>query len=91
MAVKTARRYYLQKRLAAARAGDLELAGVWRSKQEATAATPLPADFPLSAALAAAGYSTVEDIDGASADELVSEAALSPRDAEAVLTALAAL
>lgn len=91
MPINSVRRHRLLKRLAAGVAGDTALAAVWRAKQEATPATALPVGFPQATALAAAGYSTVEDIDGADADELVANTSLSTREADAVLTALAAI
>lgn len=68
------------------------MAGVWRSKQEACASTPLPADFPFAQQLAAVGYTAREDLEGADGDELlVPPLSLSPSDAAAVLAALEAL
>ncbi len=91
MPVNTARRYYLLKRLAAALAGDEELAAVWRSKQEATTGTALPEGFPLAAKLALAGYLVAQDLDGADEGELATNADLSSREALAVIAAIAAL
>lgn len=91
MTIGSVRRHRLLKRLVATELGYVELAAVWRAKQEATAGTALPATFPFASSLAAVGYSTVEDLSGATADELVTYAALALRDAETVIRALAAL
>lgn len=88
---KTARRYYLRKRLFELRNGDRPgQDGVWRSKQESEPGVALPATFPFLSTLAPCGYETVEDVDGADVDEL-RELGLSRLEAEAVLTALAPL
>jgi hypothetical protein len=89
--INSVRRHRLLKRLAAGVLGEVALEGVWRAKQEATSATALPDGFPFAARLAAVGYTAVEDLDGADADELVENVSLSTREAEAVLTALAAI
>jgi hypothetical protein len=88
--VKSVRRYYLLERLAACAREDFAIGSVFRAKQEATSGTALPVDFPSLTLLAPAGYSTVEDIDGADLEELQC-AGLTIKQAEAVLTALAAL
>lgn len=88
--VRSYRRYCLLERLAANTREDFSIASVFRAKQEATPGTALPADFPSLALLATAGYSTVEDINGADLEELLC-AGLTIKRAEAVLTALAAL
>jgi hypothetical protein len=87
--VVSARRYYLLKAQAADRDGGF--ASTWWGKQEAETGEALPVGFPSLAALAAAHYTTVEDLTGAGTNELVCEASLTTRQAEAVLTALAAL
>jgi hypothetical protein len=91
--VGSPRRYRLLKRLEARRQGDAGLEGAWRSKQEATTpATALPADFPFLTTLAAAGYSTEEDLTGADADELTLHVpTLHRADVDAILAALALL
>lgn len=83
------RRYYLLKRLAARR--DCLEEGVWLALQNEQSGTALPDDFPYRAELAEAGYSTVQDLDGASPDELSEFANLFSTAAKAVLAALAAL
>lgn len=91
MAIKTARRHALLKVYAHLARCEWELAAVWRSKQDARPGTALAATFPLLTKLAAARYTTKEDLDGADAGELVTNAALSRQEAEAVLRAVAAL
>lgn len=87
---RSARRYYLSKRQYA-RSLDNDQDGIWRSKQEAEAGTPLPAGFPLLERLAECGYTAVEDLDGADENELVTVAGFRSREAKEVLAALAAL
>lgn len=89
--VKRARRYYLLKRIAALQDEGVGQASVWKGKQEAESGTALPSTFPYLTELAAAGYSTVEDIDGADADELYANAGLNARQSALVIDALAAL
>lgn len=84
---KSTRRYYLLKRIAAKAEGEAT-EGVWRHKQEQESGTALPANFPLKATLAAAGYSTEEDLDGADAAELTKNTGLSTQQANAVLAAV---
>lgn len=88
--VKSARRYYLLKRLAACAEGESALASVWRAKQEAEPGTLLLETFPSQATLEAAGYTTVEDLDGASTEELA-ELGLSSNQIDAIIAALAPL
>ena len=64
------------------------MASVFKHKQDSEPGTALPAGFPFSTKLAAAFYTTVEDIDGANNEELRDEAGLTEREATAVLTAL---
>lgn len=85
------RRYYLHKRLFSNAICDLALRDVWRAKQEAEPGTALPSGFPHKAALEAAGYTTVQDIDGADQDELRKYVSLRPYEADAVIAAAAAL
>jgi hypothetical protein len=89
--VPSPRRYYLLKRLEAARSEDRPLDGVWRSKQEAQPGTALPTTFPFRSQLVAVGYTTAEDLDGATVDELVTYVSLPSRDAAAVVAAAANL
>lgn len=85
---KRARRYYLHQRFWYLRVEkSIGQASVWQAKQEAEPGTPLAADFPYLALLVAAGYSTVEDIDGADQAELM-EAGLSAAQASTALAAL---
>ncbi len=87
MSVECVRRFYLLKRLEAARLGEESLESVWMSKQLAEAGTALAATFPSVTTLASAGYVAVEDVDGATVEEL-QLAGLSTREADAVLAAL---
>lgn len=89
--VRSARRFYLLKSQAARQACEAGLELVWRGKQQAESGEALPSDFPSLAALAAAYYTTVEDLTGALAPELVAEASLTTTQAAAVIAALAAL
>jgi len=86
----TLRRYYLNKRSAAVLRQD-DIASLWQGKQAAEPGTVLPDEFPSKAALATAGYTTKEDLDGADADELVKYASLARKDANKVMAALAVL
>jgi len=85
--VRTARRYYLLNRRAAALTQS-NLEQVWQGLQENEPGTPFPAGFPKQQALIALGYEALEDLDGADEDELT-EAGLSWTDAQAVLKAFA--
>lgn len=87
MAIQTPRRYYLLKRRAALAAGEPHLAGFWRAKQEALYWPALPSDFPARAALVAAGYTTVRDLDGADTTEL-RNLGLTRDQADAVVAAM---
>jgi len=82
----TPRRYYLRKRLASRLTRD-GLEAVWHAKQDEVPGEPLAEGFPHRSRLASAGYSTVEDLDGATVKEL-QQAGLSRREATAVLAAL---
>lgn len=81
--IRNVRRFYLHKRLT----GDENTRPVWQAKQEAQPGTELAADFPARADLAALGYTTAEDLDGADQDELV-RAGLKPNQAKKVIAAL---
>jgi hypothetical protein len=85
------RRFYLSKRIAARLEGMHALESLWRGKQEAEPATPLPEDFPHRTELEAHGYTAQEDLVGADECELVEWVELSVRAAKAVLAAHAAL
>ena len=88
--VSGGRRYYLLKRRAAQEQQELGLARSWQAKQEEQPGRALPAAFPLRTKLASAGYTAVEDLQGADVAEL-RQVGLSPRDAERVLSAIAPL
>lgn len=88
--IGNARRYYLF----AARSAVLENLGLdsdLYGAQQREPGTPLPTDFPFRDTLAAAHYTTVEDLTGAGTKELLNDARLSHKQAEAVIAALAAL
>lgn len=91
MAVKNARRYALLQSYVELSRDEMGLAGFWRAKQEERTGAALPVTFPFMSRLTAARYTTEEDLDGADADELQANAGLSRREAQAVLTAAAAL
>ncbi len=86
-ALGSARRYYLSKRRQAEEAGDRALAAVWQSKQLSEPGEALPDTFPSREQLAPAGYTTFEDLRGASTEELVN-AGLPLYEAAAALAAL---
>ncbi len=88
--IKTKRRFYLLKRLAAREASE-STEPVWQAHQEEESATALPADFPSRAALVAVGYAAKEDIDGADEFELMRNTRISIREAQAVLAAIATI
>lgn len=83
------RRFYLLKRQESKRLYE-GLASVWQEKQEREPGQPLPGSFPSLTKLAAAGYTTIEDLDGADQIEL-RRAGLSRSEADAALAALAKL
>ena len=90
MSVGSPRRYYLLKARFHETMGDKGLAAAFRAKHLEAGGEELPADFPSAAALAAAvpPYTTVEDLSGADARELVKYAGLTRAEAEAVLSAI---
>lgn len=87
--LNSTRRFYLLKRLHAKRLTD-DSEGIWRGKQEAIAGTNLPADFPLLTRLESAGYTTIEDLNGADAREL-RVSCFTAEESERILAALAPL
>lgn len=82
----SARRFYLSRRRRALEEDDPN-AAVWQAKQEAEPGTALAPTFPALDELEAAGYTTVEDLTGATEDELL-RAGLSLTNARAALAAL---
>jgi hypothetical protein len=86
--VRSPRRYFLLKQRSHLDT-DPELSSAFKAKHDAEPGTAFPETIPSQAALAAGGYTTVEDADGADVDELVTWAALNRREAEAVLAAIA--
>lgn len=86
------RRFYLAKRIAARQQdGDFGLTKVWQHHQESLPGVPLPGGFPAKAKLEAAGYTALEDLEGASTEELRDWASLSRSEAAAALAAHAAI
>jgi hypothetical protein len=90
MQLNSPRRYYLYMRLTARLTQD-PLEGTWRWKQESYPAAALPVGMPFGPQLAAAGYTTVADLDGADLPELTLHAGLSTREGEEVLQEFARL
>jgi hypothetical protein len=88
----TYRRYLLLKELAA-RALGLEAAALaWKGyRLEHASGTALPDNFPFRALLASIGYTTWEDLDGATVEELTGYTPLGTSDASSVLSSTAAL
>lgn len=92
MGIATFRRYRQQKALEAARRGETGVAAAFKAKQEASPGTPLPADFvnaKVHEALTTAqpvAYSTYEDLNGASVDELVAINGIGRKTAEKILS-----
>jgi len=89
--LKSYRRYCLMKRVVATRSGETANAQLWRNKQEEQPGAALPDDFPHRSELAAAGYTTKEDIIGADDVELNDVAGLTLRAAASVIAAAEAL
>lgn len=88
--ITTHRRYCLLKRLAAKAQQWTAIEAVWQGKQEAEPGDSLPLDFPLRARLVTAGYSTVQDLNGADAEEL-QDACFTARESAIIFAALAPL
>jgi len=92
--LKLPRRYYLHKRKYTLARED-GITDAWHSKQDEEPGTALPATFPSLTKLAAAFYTTVEDLDGADTveltDPIATGAGLTSRESAAVLAALAPL
>lgn len=85
------RRFYLSKRIVARLLGEHALSSNWWHQQDQQPHTVLPDGFPSKAALAIAGYTASEDLEGADESELVEWACISNSAARAVLAAYAAL
>lgn len=85
------RHAYLLNRIACDERAELAGRDVWRGKQEAQPGTPLATTFPFYTRLIAVGYTTKEDLDGATANELMSTVGLNQRDTDIVLAAFAKL
>ena len=83
------RRFCLLSCLARARAGERGVSSAWRALHDLEPATALDEDFPARSKLVAAGYDAVEDLDGATEDELRDNVpTLTRREISAVLAAL---
>lgn len=80
------RRYATLKIAAHVAAHEGGLAAVWRAKRAEHHGSALPADLP-TAALSCAGYEALEDLEGATSEELL-RAGLPFADAEIVLAFL---
>lgn len=103
--VGSPRRYYLLKAQVAEARDDVGLAAAWRAKHDAAPGRALDASFPSFAELTAsmndggdpnglrgnARYSTVEDLTGATPDELVQFTGINFSAAREVFKALAVL
>lgn len=83
----TPRRFYLLKARAAHQAGEHAIEGGWLAKARDQPGTPLPDDLPGRAVLVAAGYLAIEDLVGATDDEL-RQLGLTLREVAAVLAAI---
>lgn len=90
-AVTSYRRYCLLKRQLATVNEETAMAGLWQAKQEAESGSELPANFPLRVRLAAAFYTTREDLDGATVAELSDLGCFTTREATTILAAFTAL
>jgi len=80
----SARRYYLRKSQFYASADEQGLAATYQGLHDSVVGTPVPAAVPFRDKLAAAGYTTTEDIVGSDVDELVEFGGLNYREAAAV-------
>jgi hypothetical protein len=85
--VKNYRRMLLLELHSAKATLEYGLVGALRGRRAVLSGTPLADSFPQYAALHAADYLCVEDLDGADADELVAHG-LPRTQAQAVMTAL---
>lgn len=91
MGVGTLRRYRALKARAAQERNEEGIAGAFKTKQEETPGTPLPEDFPGYDDLTVAeptAYTTYEDLDGATVDELVAINGIGKATANKILAAV---
>lgn len=87
--VFSARRYYLLKAQFYAQTTEgMGMACAYWGKQQAVSGTPLPSNTPALSALAVQHYTTIEDMTGATVDELVRQG-LTRQQANAALQFLA--
>lgn len=82
------RRYCLLQSIEAKRRGEEGLQLALLGKQAEYAGTALSTSLPGYARLVAAGYTCTEDVTGARAEELITIAGLSRREADAVIAAI---
>lgn len=82
-AVLTARRLYLLMRYSTRARLEFGLESTFQYLQSAEPGTALATDFPGRAQLAAAGYTALEDLQGCTPDELVTNAGISYSTARA--------
>lgn len=87
-AVTTPRRYHLLKSRTLDEQEEQGLAAAFRSRQYRGCGVRLPDNFPELSKLASARYVTVEDLDGATAEEIAAATGLNLKTAERVLHAL---
>jgi hypothetical protein len=85
------RRYYLLKRQLATELEQTAIAAVWQAKQQAESGSDLPASFPYLGRLADAFYTTRDDLDGATVEELSDQGCFSVLEANEILTAFSNL
>jgi hypothetical protein len=86
------RRYLLLKELAARALGYEAVALTWKGyRLERTSGTALPDNFPFRALLVSIGYTTWDELDGATVEELTGYTPLGTSDARSVLSSVASL
>jgi len=88
MGIGTLRRYRRLKAEAKRKQGEAGLASAFEAKVKEAPCTPLPEDFPGRDALVAAGRGCLEDLKGASLEELTQIKGIGKKTAEKILAAL---
>lgn len=86
--INNQRRSYLLQSFEMLAQERMGLVNTLRAQQARLPGTPLPSTLPGRAKLIAAHYAAVEDLDGASVDELRENAGLTRTEASAALAAL---